>query len=84
MGNKDSRDTSPAAADNAGEAALRGADLKGPERKNAVDHTAYQIERNPDTLLRVDDEDDSLYTDGLEVEDDSETLADTRGANNKG
>jgi hypothetical protein len=84
MGNKDSRNTPPGAADKSGESALRGADLKGPERKNAVDHAAYEIERSPDTVLRVDDEDDSLYTDGLEVEDDSETPADTRGANNKG
>jgi hypothetical protein len=84
MGNKDPRDKLQGAADKSGESALRGPNLKGPERKDAVDHTAHEIERNPDTVLRVDDEDDSLYTDGLEVDDDSETLADTRGANHKG
>lgn len=84
MSQKDHRETPPATADKSGESAVRGTDLKGPESKDAVDHAAYEIERNPDTLLRVDDEDDSLYTDGLEVEDDSEALADTRGTNHKG
>ena len=35
---------------------------------------------NPDTELHLDGESDSLYSDGLDVEDDSgETLAGTRG-----
>ncbi len=84
MGNKNSRDTLQGAAGKSGESDLRGPALKGPERKDAVDHTTHEIERNPDTVLRVDDEDDSLYSDGLDVEGDAETLADTRGANHKG
>jgi len=40
----------------------------------------YEKRRNPDTELRVDGEDDSLYDDGLDTEDDDdETLAGTRG-----
>jgi hypothetical protein len=64
----------------ASERKLRGTALKGSEQKSAADHTTYEEERNPDTELRLDDEKDSLYSDGLDVEDDSgETLAGTRG-----
>jgi hypothetical protein len=38
----------------------------------------------PDAELHLDDEKDTLYEDGLEVEDDSETLADTKGIVNRG
>jgi hypothetical protein len=41
---------------------LRGDALDGSERKKA---------RNPDTALNVDDEEDTLYSDGLELEDDT-------------
>jgi hypothetical protein len=63
-----------------GERRLRGGDLDGSENKRAVDHTDYEKRRNPDTELRVDGEEDSLYDDGLDtVDDDDETLAGTRG-----
>ena len=62
------------ATDPAGETKLRGGALDGSERERAVDHTAYTKGRNPDTVLRVDDEKDTLYEDGLEVEDDTPTL----------
>ncbi len=76
MGNAND-DKAPATAS---ERKLRGTALKGSEQKSAADHTAYEEERNPDTELRLDDETDSLYSDGLDVEDDSgETLAGTRG-----
>jgi hypothetical protein len=71
-------------ADDAGERKLRGKSLDGAEQKNAVDHPAYEKARNPDTELRLDGEEDTLYQDGLEVEDDSETLADTRGNVHRG
>jgi len=59
---------------------LRGSGLKGPEQKSAVDHTAYEKARNPDTELHLDGEEDTLYDDGLDVEEDSDdTLAGTRG-----
>jgi hypothetical protein len=64
-----------------GERRLRGGDLGGSEDKRAVDHTDYEKRRNPDTELRVDGEEDSLYEDGLDtVDDDDETLAGTRGS----
>jgi len=50
---------------------LRGAALDGAERDEAVDHVARKKARNPDTVLRVDDEKDDLYSDGLELDDDT-------------
>ncbi len=65
----------------AGERRLRGSDLGGAENKRAVDHPDYEKRRNPDTELRVDGEEDSLYDDGLDTEaDDDDTLAGTRGS----
>jgi hypothetical protein len=53
----------PASGGQTGENDLRGDALDGAERKRAV--------RNPDTVVRVDDEEDTLYSDGLEVENDT-------------
>jgi hypothetical protein len=61
-------------ADTAAESNLRGAALAGSDRKNAVDHVAYEKTRNTDTTLRLDGEEDTLYDDGLEVEDHSGPL----------
>ena len=59
---------------------LRGRDLGGAERKGAVDHLSHEQKRNPDTELRNDDEKDSLYDDGLEIEsDDSRPLTGVNG-----
>ena len=62
-----------------GERRLRGDDLDGSERQRAVDHTDYEKQRDPDTELRLNDEEDSLYDDGLDIEDDDSPLAGTRG-----
>jgi hypothetical protein len=69
---KDTRATSA-------ERRLRGEDLGGAENKRAVDHPDYEKKRNADTDLRLDDEEDSLYDDGLDIEEDDSTLAGTRG-----
>jgi len=58
---------------------LRGAALEGADQKTSVDHADYEKSRNPDGELHLDDEDDSLYADGLEIGDDSEPLAGTDG-----
>jgi hypothetical protein len=58
---------------------LRGTALEGADQKSTVDHTDYEKSRNPDGELHLDDEDDSLYVDGLDVGDDSEPLAGTDG-----
>jgi hypothetical protein len=62
-----------------GDSSLRGNSLDGSERKSAVDHTAFDKSRNTDTTLRIDDEEDTLYEDGLEIEDDSSALTGING-----
>jgi hypothetical protein len=63
---------------------LRGAKLDGSEQVTAVDHAAKAATSKPDAEVHVDGEDDSLYGDGLDIGDDSETLADTHGMNHRG
>ena len=59
---------------------LRG-DVDGPEQSAAVDHTEFEKSRDPDSEVRLDDEDESLYSDGLDIRDDTERLAGTDGDN---
>ena len=61
-------------ADTAAESHLRGGPLSGSDRKNAVDHVAYEKARNTDATLRLDGEEDTLYEDGLQIEDHSGPL----------
>jgi hypothetical protein len=49
---------------------IRGGTLDGSESKRSVDHDQYEERRNPDTELHLDDEKDTLYEDGLDVDDD--------------
>ncbi len=79
MGNASTDDERQGSVDRSGENKLRGDTLAGSEQKRAVDHTSYEKARNPDTVLRVDDEEDTLYSDGLEVEDDAAPLGTARG-----
>jgi hypothetical protein len=60
---------------------LRGAELEGSDQKSAPDHMDYEKSRDPDAELRLDGEDDSLYSDGmdLEIDEEDDTLAGTRG-----
>jgi hypothetical protein len=80
MGNANPSDEDKAKA-TAAERRLRGKGLDGAEQRTAADHTRYEERRNPDTELRTDNEKDSLYDDGLDIEDDTDddTLAGTRG-----
>jgi len=63
---------------------LRGDALDGAEQKSSVEHGDYERTRNPDTELRLDGEDDSLYSDGLDVGDESDSWAGTDGDAPKG
>jgi hypothetical protein len=56
-----------------GEDKLRGPALDGSKPKQA---------RNPDSVVRVDNEEDSLYNDGLELEDELPVLGNTRNNDN--
>jgi hypothetical protein len=60
--------------DDTGESTLRGPGLDGAEQKRSVAHTAHEKTRNTDATLRLDGEEDTLYDDGLELEDDSGPL----------
>jgi hypothetical protein len=62
------------ADDESGESRLRGPGLEGSDQRKAADHKAYDKTRNPDSTLRLDGEEDTLYDDGLELDDDSPPL----------
>jgi hypothetical protein len=82
MGNPKNDGDQQADTDRSGESNLRGGSLDGSETKQAVDHAAYEKTRNPDTVVHVDGEEDTLYDDGLEIEDDLPTLGNTRNNDN--
>jgi len=67
-------------SDPSGETRLRGGALSKDERHPDVDRTAQQQSENTDQVLRTDDEEDTLYNDGLELENDSRPL---KGINGK-
>ena len=79
MSNPKTSDERPEATDRSAEDRLRGDSLAGSERKRAADHTAYEKKRNPDDVIRTDDEEDTLYDDGLELEDGTPPLGTTGG-----
>jgi hypothetical protein len=79
MGNMKTDDQRPDATDPAAESKLRGDALTGSERKRAVDHTTYDEARNPDKVVRVDNEEDTLYDDGLELDEDTPPLGTAGG-----
>jgi hypothetical protein len=68
------------ATDNGGEDRLRGAALNGSELKDSPDHSEYESGRNPDTELHLDGESDTLFSDGIDIEQDFDTLAGTDGS----
>jgi hypothetical protein len=79
MGNDNSPDDDQSTRDTAAERKLRGSALMGSEQTAAADHTDYEKARDPDTELHLDGEEDTLYNDGLDIKEDSETLSGTRG-----
>jgi hypothetical protein len=79
MGNADTGSNEPDTVDPSGENRLRGNALDGSEQKRAADHTAYEKKRNPDAVLRLDGEEDTLYEDGLDVDESAPALIVTPG-----
>jgi len=67
-------------ADEGGETKLRGTALNGSEQDAAVDHSEYQTGRNPDTELHLDEETDTLYGDGIDIQEDIDSPAGTDGS----
>jgi hypothetical protein len=67
-------------ADKTGESRIRGGNLGGSERDPAADHVDYAKGRKTDDVIRTDGEKDTLYEDGIELEDDSDPLTGINGA----
>ena len=63
----------------AGETRLRGGPLSRDERRGPVDSVAQAKAQDTDEVLRIDDEEDTLYEDGLELENDSRPLTGING-----
>ena len=63
----------------AAQRALRRSALRGSEQNAAPDHVEYETTRDPDTELHLDGEEDVLYSDGVDIEENTDTLAGTRG-----
>jgi hypothetical protein len=61
------------------ESRIRGRDLGGADSKGSVDHVDYKQNRNPDAELRDNEGEDTLYDDGLELEDDLKPLTGVNG-----
>jgi hypothetical protein len=69
----------PGSGERAGETQLRGGSLSNDERRAAVDRAARQKSEDTDTVLRTDGEEDTLYEDGLELENDARPLTGING-----
>jgi hypothetical protein len=82
LGNESSPTDDPI-EDGAGERKLRGTALNGSELKEAADHSEYERERNPDTELHVDGETDTLFSDGIDIEENFDTAAGTDGSSER-
>jgi hypothetical protein len=79
MGNANTGNDRSDAVDPSGENNLRGDTLAGSEQKRAADHAAYEKKRNPDAVVRLDGEEDTLYDDGLDVDESAPALVITPG-----
>jgi hypothetical protein len=74
----------PSSGDRAGETRLRGGSLSNDERHATVDDVARQKSQDTDAVLRTDDEEDTLYEDGLEVDSKSRPLTGINGKDDSG
>jgi hypothetical protein len=72
-------DTPPSSGKPAGETRLRGGSLSNDERRTSVDSVEQQQSEDTDAVLRTDGEEDTLYEDGLELENDSRPLTGING-----
>lgn len=79
MGNDNSPSNDEPGNEAAAEVKLRGDALMGSEQKSAADPAEYEKTRKADTELHLDGEEDTLYSDGLDIKDETDTLSGTRG-----
>jgi hypothetical protein len=74
----------PRSGERAGETLLRGGSLSQDEKHATVDEVARQKSQDTDAVLRTDDEEDTLYEDGLELENKSRPLTGINGKDDSG
>jgi hypothetical protein len=72
-------DGASSSSERAGETRLRGGSLSNEERHPPVDRAERQKTQDTDGVLRTDAEEDTLYEDGLELENDSRPLTGING-----
>jgi hypothetical protein len=65
--------------DRPGETRLRGGALSKDEVRTDVERTAQAQSEDTDQVIRTDGEEDTLYDDGLELENDSRPLTGVNG-----
>jgi hypothetical protein len=83
MGDRKAND--PAAnGERSGETRLRGGPLSNDQPRTPVDEVKRQQSEDTDAVLRTDDEEDTLYEDGLELENGSRPLTGINGKDDSG
>jgi hypothetical protein len=79
MGNENSAAADRSTPAKGSEPKLATPDLKEMLRRSAASTIEAEEAGDPDTKIRLNDEGDTLYEDGLEVDAEPDTLAGTRG-----
>ncbi len=79
MGNENSAGADRSSPAKGNEPKLATPDLKEMMRRSAAGTIEAEDAENPDSKLRLNDEVDTLYDDGLDVDEEAGTLAGTRG-----
>jgi hypothetical protein len=79
MGNENSAGADRSTPAKGSEPILATPDLKEMLRRSAESTSEAEEAGDPDTSIRLNDEGDTLYEDGLEVDEEPDTLAGTRG-----
>jgi hypothetical protein len=72
-------DGASSSSERAGETRLRGGSLSKDEQRTSVDRAERQKAQDTDGVLRTDGEEDTLYQDGLELENESRPLTGVNG-----
>ncbi len=84
MGNDNATNDDRSTTDSAGERNLPDGSLKGSEQKAAADRAESETERDSDEKLQLDGDTtaktETLYSDGIDVEEEFDTLAGTHGS----
>jgi hypothetical protein len=83
MGDRKANDP-PSGGERSGETRLRGGPLSNDEPRTPVDSVENQQALDTDAVLRTDDEEDTLYEDGLELENGARPLTGINGKDDSG